>query len=99
MTDETERQRAQVRALCMDNRYEDAADLCAGLSDEVLIFAPCEKIADHIYKNRGAEAARLYQIAADFYRYEGTQATGSGEGIAAMDNLRRIEDKLKRLRL
>ena len=97
-TDEAERQRAEVRSLCRDHRYEDAADLCRTLSDGVLIFTPCEAIADFIHNTRLAEAVRLYEIRAEFYRYEGTQATGSGEGIAAMDNLRRVEEKLKKLK-
>ena len=96
-TEEIRQQRERVRALCREKRFEEAADLCADLSDEALIFTPCEAIADFIRETRPAEAARLYQISADFYRFEGTQATGSGEGIAAMDNLRRVEDKLKNL--
>lgn len=96
-TSATERQRKQVRFLCQSGHYEDAADLCAALSDAVLIFTPCEAIADYICKKRPAEAARLYRIAADASVFEGTQATGSGEGIAATDVLRRVEDKLKML--
>lgn len=93
-----ERQRERVRSFCRDNRFEDAADLCAALSEEVLIFTPCEAIADYLRKTRPAEAARLYEIAAAGCRFEGTQATGSGEGIEAMDNLHRVEDKLKKLK-
>lgn len=96
-TEEIERQRERIRALCREKRFEDAATLCAMLSDEVLIFTPCETIADYLSATKPAEAARLYRIEADFYCYEGTQATGLGEGIAAMDNLRRVEDKLKKL--
>ncbi len=97
-TEEIERQRERVRALCREKRFEDAADLCATLSDEVLIFTPFEMIADYLSAAKPAEAARLYGISADFYRFEGTQATGSGEGIMAMDNLRLVEDKLKKLK-
>lgn len=96
-TKEIERQRERVRVLCRKKHFEEAADLCAASSDEALIFTPREAIADFISETRTAEAARLYRISADFYRFEGTQATGSGEGIAAMDNLRRVEDKLKNL--
>lgn len=97
-TDAAEREREHLRRLCRDNRYEEAADVCAALSNETLIFTPCEAIADYLSETRPAQAARLYRIKADYYIYEGTQATGSGEGIAAMDNLRRIEAKLKRLK-
>lgn len=96
-TNVIERQREQVRFLCRSGRYEDAADLCAAMSDENLIFTPCEAIADYICEKRPAEAARLYRIAADARVFEGTQATGSGEGIAATDALRRVENKLKML--
>lgn len=61
-TDAIERQRERVRFLCRNGRYEDAADLCAALSDEVLIFTPCEAIADYLSKKRPAEAARLYGV-------------------------------------
>ena len=40
-----------------------------------------------------SRAVSEYEIAADLWRYEGTQATGSGEGIAAMDHLKRVEKK------
>ena len=65
------------------------------MSDDVLIFAPCETIADYICGKRPKEATRLYRIAADARIFEGTQATGSGEGIAAMAALLRVENKLK----
>ena len=93
-----ERQREQVRSLCRAQRYEEAADLAAMLSEAVLLFVPCEQIADHVRGKRPAEAARLYAIAAETCRFEGTQATGSGEGLAAMDDLRRVEGKLRKLR-
>ena len=92
-----ERRREQVRLLCRTGLFHEAADLCVGLSDAVLLLTPCEAIADGICEKRSTEAARLYRIAADFRIFEGTQATGSGEGIAAMDALRRIEQKLKSL--
>ena len=96
-SDPLEIQQEQVRLLCRQRRFDTAADLAATLSDEILIFTPCEEIADRIRAERPALALRLYEIAAALWRYEGTQATGSGEGIAAMDHLRRVEDKQKAL--
>ena len=54
--DEAESQREQVRYLCRQKRYGEAADLALLLSDSILLFTPCE-------------------------------------GLAAMDNLRRVEKK------
>jgi hypothetical protein len=68
------------------------------LPDSLLLFTPCEEIADHVRKTRPTEAARLYEIAAELCRFEGNQATGSGEGLRAMDSLRRVEKKLQSLK-
>ncbi len=91
---ELEPQRAQIRALCVQGLYAQATELARTASDEVLIFTPCEALADHLRAQQPAEAARLYAIAAQMWEYEGTQATGSGEGLMAMHHLKIVEEKL-----
>ncbi len=71
--------------------------MCAALGDEILILTLCEAIADYLSEKRPAEAARLYRVAANVLIFEVTQATGSGEGISAINALRRVESKLKSL--
>lgn len=95
---EVEQQREKVRGLWQKKRFDAATDLAATLSDAVLMLTPTEDIADHIRGRRATEALRLYEIAAKFWRFEGTQATGSGEGLMAMDKLARVEEKMRRLR-
>ena len=67
------------------------------MSDEILILAPTEELADLVAARRPKEALRLYQVTADFYIEEGRTATGSGEGLAAMADLARVQQKLEKV--
>jgi hypothetical protein len=62
-----------------------------------LLLAPCESLADRVKRRQPEVARRLYQAAIEYHRWEGRQATGSGEGLMAMDAMKRVEQKLKGL--
>lgn len=94
-----EGQRQWLVLLYAQGNYQEAAEYAVTLSNEVLKFAPCEKLADLIKRKNPELAQRLYQATIEQYRWEGIQATGSGEGIMAMDNIKRVENKMKKLEL
>ena len=78
-------------------RQLEAAALMATLPDDVLLYTPCEQVADHIVRQNPELAGRLYGIAIEMHRREGYMATGSGEGLVSVMNRERIEKKLARL--
>lgn len=78
--------------------YDEAAEYAATLSDEVLMSAPCERLADVVRRRKPEAATRLYQAAIEQYGSEGRQATGAGEGLMAMDGVKRVEEKLRKVR-
>jgi hypothetical protein len=78
--------------------YDEAAEHAATVSDEALIDAPCEELADKVKSRRPEVARRLYKAAMEYYRWEGMQATGSGEGLMAIDAMKRLEGKLKKVK-
>lgn len=58
----------------------------------------CEEMADRIAKERPEDALRLLELARVSNVKEGTYATGSGEGIASVTNVNRIQRKIDRLK-
>ncbi|MBE7463217.1 MAG: hypothetical protein HS116_06920 [Planctomycetes bacterium] len=58
----------------------------------------CEAMADAIGPGRPAAAVRLLELARVSNQKEGSMATGSGEGLASRENLRRIDAKIAALR-
>lgn len=58
----------------------------------------CEAMADAIGPRRPAAAVRLLELARVSNQKEGSMATGSGEGLASRESLRRIDAKIAALR-
>jgi hypothetical protein len=94
---EQERQREPVRRLVAERRFTEAAALMAPLPDDILVYSPCEEVADHIMGQNPELARRLYGIAIETHRREGYLATGSGEGLVSVMNRERVEKKRARL--
>ena len=92
-----EGQRQWLVLLYAQGDYQEAAEYALNLSNEVLRFAPCERLADLMRRKNPKLAQRLYQATIEQYRLEGTQATGSGEGLVVMGNIKRVENKLKKI--
>jgi hypothetical protein len=92
-----EGQRQWLVLLYARRDYQEAAKYASTLADEVLLLAPCESLADRVKRRQPEVARRLYQAAIEYHRWEGRQATGSGEGLMAMDAMKRVEQKLKGL--
>ena len=92
-----EEKRRQAYQLCKDCHFDEAALLVVSLPEEVAIFTPCEHIADHIRQSDPELASKLYELAVQYHLWQGTEATGSGEGIVAMDAARRVKNKIKAL--
>jgi len=95
--DHVHEMRDELRQLFREGRFDEATDLAQSLSDDVLMGTPAEAIADAIRARSPRDAKRLYQVAILYYRWEGTQATGSGEGLMAMDHIKTLESKIARL--
>jgi hypothetical protein len=50
-------------------------------------------------RRRNPEVARrLYKATIEQYSRDGNNATGSGEGLMAMDHIKRVENKLKKVK-
>jgi hypothetical protein len=96
--DAAEGQRQWLILLYVRGDFHEAAEYAASLSDEVLRFTPCEKLADIVKRSNPEAATRLYHATIERYKWDGTNATGSGEGLVAMDKIRRVENKLKKIR-
>ena len=92
-----EGQRQWLVLLYARRDYDEAARYASTLTDEVLLLAPCESLADRVKRRQPEVARRLYQAAIEYHRWEGQQATGSGEGLMAMDAMKRVEQKLRGL--
>lgn len=78
--------------------YDAAAEYAATLPDEVLMSAPCESLADKVRRRKPEAARRLYRAAIEAYRRDGRNATGSGEGLMAMDGVARLEKKMGKVK-
>lgn len=78
-------------------RFREAAALAATLSDEELLAAPTEYMADKLRRRNTQLARRFYLIAVQYYVLEGRLATGSGEGLMATDAIARLRHKLDKL--
>jgi len=76
--------RGRLAALVAADRYAEAAALARTLADEVLLFGPCEEIADQVLAHDAQLAERLYWLAARTHQLEGFWATAGGEGLAAV---------------
>lgn len=96
--DTVEGQRQWLIWLYVGEDYEEAARYATSVNDEVLTDAPCEELADRVRVSNPEAARRLYQAAMEYYRREGSLATGSGEGLMAMDGVKRLEKKLKKVK-
>ena len=96
--DTVEGQRQWLIWLYAGEDYEEAARYATTVNDEVLIDAPCEELADRVRASNPEAARRLYKAALGYYRREGSLATGSGEGLMAMDGVKRLEEKLKKVK-
>jgi hypothetical protein len=53
----------------------------------------CEPLADAVASSDRACATRLYELAISSYLKEGSQATGSGEGMMSVADVKRVEAK------
>ena len=96
--DTVEGQRQWLIWLYAGEDYGEAARYATTVNVEVLIDAPCEELADRVRASNPEAARRLYQAAMEYYRREGSLATGSGEGLMAMDGVQRLEGKLKKVK-
>ena len=96
--DTVEGQRQWLIWLYAGADYEEAARYATTVNDEVLIDAPCEELADRVRASNPEVARRLYNAAMEYYWREGRLATGSGEGLMAMDGVKRLEEKLKKIK-
>lgn len=96
--DRVEGQRQWLIWLYAGEDYEEAARYASTVKDEVLTDAPCEELADRVRVSNPEAARRLYKAAMEYYWREGTLATGSGEGLMALDGLKRLEEKLKKVK-
>jgi hypothetical protein len=93
-----EGQRQWLMLLYARRDYDEAAQYASTLADEVLMLAPCESLADKVKGSQPEVARRLYRAAIAYHRWEGSQATGSGEGLMAMDAAKRVEEKLRKVK-
>lgn len=96
--DTVEGQRQWLIWLYAEEDYEEAARYVTTVNDEVLIDAPCEGLADRVRVRNPEAARRLYKAAMEYYWREGNLATGSGEGLMAMEGVKRLEEKLKKVK-
>ena len=53
----------------------------------------CEQLADVVAPSEPACAARLYDLASTSFAKEGAQATGAGEGLRSVADVKRVEAK------
>ena len=86
--------RQRLAVLVAAGRYAEAAALARDTADSVLVFGPCEEIADRVRADDPVLAAHLYALAARTYQLEGFYATAGGEGLAAMAALHQVLPKL-----
>jgi hypothetical protein len=93
-SDTAEATRQVLADLVAANRYAEASALARATADGVLVFGPCEEIADQVRADDPPLAARLYALAARTYQLEGFWATAGGEGLAAMAALNQVLPKL-----
>jgi general stress protein CsbA len=91
-----EGQRQWLVVLYARGDYKEAAEYAVTLSDDVLRDAPCERLADLVKHQNPDLARQLYEATIKQYIWEGTHATGSGEGLMAIDNINRVENKLNK---
>jgi hypothetical protein len=91
-------QRSRLFKLVRWWRFREAAELAATLSDDELFHAPTEYMAHRLRRRNPQLARRFYELAIRYHVEEGRQATGSGEGLMAMDAVARLRRKLDRLR-
>ena len=85
----------ELEAAALVPRLEgwSADDLNGGARAD-LWWTFCEPLADVVVSSDRAGARRLYELAIASFRKEGSQATGSGEGMMSVADLKRVEAKL-----
>lgn len=96
----------QLYALIDENKHAEAAALADSVYHllatrelpMVWEWAICEDLGDFEAKRNPELAIRLYELAKFAYYVMGTDATGSGEGIVAMAEQKRMEKKIAKLR-
>jgi hypothetical protein len=97
-----------MKALVAEKRWAEAAALllllesmsAVDLNSVALVdlwWVFCEDLGDAIAASDAACAARAYDLALVSFQKEGSYATGAGEGMTAMENVRRIQEKLAAL--
>jgi hypothetical protein len=83
-----------AEAVALVERLEGwAADDLNGGALADLWWTFCEALADAVASSARARATRLYDLTIASFQKEGSQATGSGEGMMSVADVKRVEAK------